>query len=308
MRRSGDSSVRIGAGAAHAVVECCDDPLSPSVAPNELLEHPGDLRLHIADKLFNALLHDPTGPAGVETEASSAVLFLLGCFEGVGSRAEPCVVLTKRSKLVRQPGDLCFPGGGVSLRVDPLLAPLLRLPRMPLRRWPHYRSWRQGAGDRRLPIVLTAALREAFEEMRLNPLGTSFLGLLPPQALSMRGRAIRPAVAWLDRPQRFQPNWEVDRVVVVPVRYLLDPSHYARLRVIFAPGLHVRHVPTVREFPCVLLKTPDGHDVLWGATYRIVNRLLALVFDFEEPALERLEERELHLDETYLDGRRGRGR
>jgi 8-oxo-dGTP pyrophosphatase MutT (NUDIX family) len=290
------------------VLECGDDPLSPPVTPDDLLEHPGDLRLRIADKLFDALLREPTGPAGVEAEASSAVLFLLGCFDDAAGRAEPCVVLTKRSKLVRQPGDLCFPGGGVSLRIDTLLAPLLRLPRMPLRRWSHYRPWRHGAGDRRLPIVLAAALREAFEEMRVNPLATSFLGLLPPQPLYMRGRAIRPAVAWLDRTQRFQPNWEVDRVVVVPMRHLLDPSHYARLRVTFAPGLHPGHQPAVREFPCVVLKAPQGHDLLWGATYRIVNRLLALVFDFEEPALEQLQERVLHLDETYLGASRDRNR
>jgi 8-oxo-dGTP pyrophosphatase MutT (NUDIX family) len=268
-----------------------------------LLSDPRGLRARIADALFEAHLEEGRTSQAGDFDASSAVLFLIGQLRAGAGAPEPCLVLNKRSRLVKQPGDLCCPGGGISRRWDPVLARTLGLPGMPLRRWPHYRAWRDGAGDRRLPLMLAAALREAFEEMRLNPLATTFLGLLPPQPLYLRGRAIRPAVSWLRRPQTFRPNWEVDKIVVVPLRTLLDPSNHARVLVHFAPGFDPGPSRPVREFPCVLLRDGDGEEILWGATWRIISRFLSLVFGFVEPPLDTLPGRELTLDEAYLSGR-----
>jgi len=229
---------------------------------------------------------------------------LLGQLRISQAPAEPSIVLNKRSRLVKQPGDLCCPGGGVSRSLDPWLARALEFPGMPLRRWPHYRDWRAGAGDRALPLMFAAALREAFEEMRLLPLNARFLGLLPPQPLYLRGRAIRPAVAWMPRRQRFRPNWEVDRIVVVPLRQLLDGSRYARLRVSFEM-VSDPQPSSPREFPCFRFHDNDGEELLWGATYRIVAKFLELAFGFTEPALDSLPERRLTLNDAYLAGSRG---
>ncbi len=270
-----------------------------------LLSDPRALRRRIADVLFEDHLRESGSADARAFEASSAVLFLLGWLRADGAGPEPCLVLNKRSTLVKQPGDLCCPGGGISREWDPVLAHALGLPGMPLRRWPHYRRWRDGEGDRRVPLILAAALREAFEEMRLNPFVTTFLGLLPAQPLYLRGRSIRPAVAWLHRPQTFHPNWEVDKIVIVPLRVLMDPSRYARLHVHYAPGFDPGASRPVREFPCVLLGDGDAEEILWGATWRIISRFLTLVFGFTEPALETLPGRELTLSASYLSGRVG---
>jgi hypothetical protein len=79
--------------------------------------------------------------------------------------------------------------------------------------------------------LLTGALREGFEEMKLDPFNPMLLGLLPPQGLRVMRGAIHPVVAWLRRPQPFRPNGEVDRVVMLPLRDLLDRSRHLRLKV-----------------------------------------------------------------------------
>lgn len=236
-----------------------------------------------------------------ELAVSSAVLLLL-CEQRTttGGSPEPCLILNKRSPDVRQPGDLCFPGGGISPRLDSMLSRLLRAPGSPLRRWPHYRRWRQEKRDPMLPLLAASALREAFEEMRLNPWGTTLLGLLPPQGLRVMKRAIHPVAAWLDRPQSFRPNWEVDRVVVLPIAELLDPCRHGRLRVRYDSG-----EPPVRdrlreEFGCFEF---DG-EILWGLTYRMVEQFLELVLDFSLPPMEARRSYQMVLADDYFTRKR----
>lgn len=110
----------------------------------------------------------------------SAVLFLLGQHDD----QTPYLILNKRSHRVRQPGDLCCPGGGVSPSVDALIAKSLYLPKTPLSRWPHQNWWRKHRyrDYKKLSLLLATALREGVEEMRLNPFGIRFLGPMPPPA------------------------------------------------------------------------------------------------------------------------------
>ena len=63
----------------------------------------------------------PDGPA--EYLKSSSVLLLLGnnCDPGQSYRG-PCFIFNKRSSKVKQPGDLCFPGGRINPRLDRFLA------------------------------------------------------------------------------------------------------------------------------------------------------------------------------------------
>ena len=170
----------------------------------------------------------------LDVDLSSAVLFLLGEFEQADGKGipEPCLILNKRSQQVRQPGDLCCPGGGIAPTKDALLASLLHLPGFPLRRWPHWLAWRRQcpAQASRLARLLATGLREAFEEMRLNPWMVTFLGPLPPQPLRMFRRVIYPMAVWIPRQQHFTLNWEVASVVRIPLRRLLQTSHYARFR------------------------------------------------------------------------------
>lgn len=232
----------------------------------------------------------------------SAVLFLLTSHRTTPDKApEPCLLLNKRSQKVLQPGDLCCPGGGVE-RVDRLLAPLMRLPQSPLRQWPQGRQWqaRDPNGAKALAVLLTTALREAYEEMRLNPICVSFLGPLPAQKLIMYERLIYPLAGWMPPHQRLKPNWEVERLVYIPLARMLEPANYARLKLSFSSDN--KHVRRKDEFPCFIHQGRQGREVFWGATFRIAMDFLNQVFGFQLPDLAHASILARHLGRTYLSG------
>lgn len=270
-----------------------------------LLENPAELTERIQRKIGALGLHEEltdTPPAGLKN--ASVVLFLVSrCVDEQG-RPEPCVILNKRSPQVPQGGDLCCPGGGISLRRDAFLARLLYLPGSPLRRWP-WRQRRHGGGA--LNVLLAAGLREAWEEMRLNPLRFNFLGMLPQQHLVMFDRVIYPLVGWAS-PQPLRPNWEVARIVHVPMRKLIDSHCYGRFRPIVAGTSGHGSVRPLRQddFPCFMHDDENGRELLWGATYRITQSFLNLVFDFTPPDIDRLPLASRRLDESYMNGSRWR--
>lgn len=238
---------------------------------------------------------------------SSAVLFPLGnhC---LGDGFEPCLLLNKRSEKVRQPGDLCCPGGSISPKVDRLLAKVLVFPGFPLARWPHWPVWRDRhpLQAHRLAVLLATSLRESLEEMRLNPMGVRFIGPLPEQRLVMFRRSIFPMAGWIGRQQRFFPNWEVEKIVRIPIRTLLDPANFRRYR------LHVKAPsaggsdPQAADYPFFVHQQADPPELLWGATYRIVIRFMEQVFDFTPPPMDTLSVVDGVLDENYLRGGRTR--
>jgi hypothetical protein len=236
---------------------------------------------------------------------SSAVLFLLGA----GPDREPLLILNKRSQHVRQPGDLCCPGGGISPSIDRIFARWLNLPTTPLSRWPHRSWWRRyrKIEFQKLALLLAAALREGFEEMRLNPLGVRFLGPMPVQHLVMFRRAIYPMVGWVNRQKRFYPNWEVEKIVAIPVATLFDAANYARFRITFKTG--TTGVPDMpyRDMPCFIHRLDGEDELLWGATYRITEQFLKTVFDYAPPAMPSLPVIHRRLGRHYLQGASPRG-
>lgn len=268
---------------------------------NDLLDHMQGRPEHIARRLNRSLGAEDVLPAvGENPPVPSVVLFLLA---PPWTRAEhgPCLILNKRSAHVRQPGDLCCPGGGIAPRLDGELARLLRLPGSPLARWPHWRRWQRRWPNPsvRLALHLATALREAAEEMRLNPLGVRFLGPMRPQHLVMFHRVIHPMVGWVGRQRRFFPNWEVEQIIRIPLGQLLDTRRYARYRLRMEGGGQ-RHV---QDFPCFRLAGPDGPEVLWGATYRIAGQFLETVFDFSPPPMETLPVVYGRMGSHYMTGR-----
>jgi 8-oxo-dGTP pyrophosphatase MutT (NUDIX family) len=239
--------------------------------------------------------------------ATSAVLLLLGrCRDAACGRGEICLILNQRSPRVRQAGDLCCPGGSVSPRFDFHFARLLGLPAAPLGRWPRWRSWRRQRPleARWLALYFATALREAFEEMRLNPLRVQFLGPLPHHRLVMFRRLIYPLVAWTPSQQRFKPNWEVERILGIPLRQLLAPEHYIRYRLTMALSSESEQPDLVREVPAFRFPAAGVPAILWGATYRITLDFLEMVFDFSPPAMAGLPLVSGYLGKTYLTGGR----
>lgn len=237
-----------------------------------------------------------------DSRSTSAVLFLLSerpSLNGLG--LEPCLVFNKRSKLVKQSGDLCFPGGGIDPAIDTWAAKLLGLPFFPLSRWPYWKQWQTQRREEaaRLSLLLAAALRESLEEMRLNPFGTRFIGPMPSQTLPSFQRVLYPMVVWIRSQRRFFPNWEVEKVVSIPVNDFLKPEKYVCYRLHFESSQN-GPFEAIQNFPGFLHEDGKETEVLWGATYRIVITFFKIVFGFSPPDINSLKVINGSRGETYF--------
>jgi hypothetical protein len=256
-----------------------------------LLQAPSALTKHIIRRLQMCNSGAPIFPTDdVDWPTASAVLFLLGRYPGKDKFfGQPCLILNKRSAKVRQPGDLCCPGGRVSPRLDAGLGKVLRLPMLPLARWPYWHLWRRKRAREAewLRLLLATGIRESVEEMRLNPFGLRFLGPLPAQPLFMFQRVIYPMAVWVSGQQRFFPNWEVEKIIYIPLRELLNPSRYVRyqLKIEFRSAASRKNT-----FACFRYEQKGMTELLWGATYRITAVFLDYVFGFVPPDLKTLPE------------------
>lgn len=274
-----------------------------------LLNDPEGLQSRIRERLSAGCgCQSLFSPDSCDRVRSSSVTLLLGLQDAEdGAVGEISIILNKRSRDVLQGGDLCCPGGTINSRLDACLAKALYLPGSPLSRWPHWsslkRSCPQEAGL--LSRLLATALRESWEEIRLNPLRISFLGPLPSQCLIVFRRVIHPMVAWVTRPQRFTLNWEVEKIVPIPLRSLLNRDNYARYCLEVPPQLGWRLPGRDHEFPCFLYWWQDSREILWGVTFRMVMSLLESVFGFSPPEGSDLPRVRGVLEAQYVQGRAG---
>jgi 8-oxo-dGTP pyrophosphatase MutT (NUDIX family) len=169
-------------------------------------------------------------PAGLIPEdgagRASAVLIALGEVD----RGPSVLLIQRAATLRRHAGQAAFPGGAV----DP--------------------------GDEH---HLAAALREAQEEVGLDPASVRPVAELPPLYLARSGYVVTPILAWWERPHRVvavDPA-EVARVAVVPLAELADPANRFVVRHpsgLVGPGFQA-----------------DGLFV-WGFTAALLDRLLTL--------------------------------
>ena len=108
-----------------------------------------------------------------------------------------------------------------------------------------------------------AALREAVEEVGLDPSGVDVLGTLPEVFIPRTGFRVVPVLAWWRRPSAVAPvdAHEVAAVERVGVAELADPA--VRLMV---------RVPDGRTSPAFRVRGM----LIWGFTAALVERLLAL--------------------------------
>ena len=271
----------------------------------EFFTNPRMLREHISGALQEKSLKGGGFPEDVfVSPMTSSVLFLLS--GQCNGDSEPCVVLNKRSSKVRQPGDLCFPGGRVAPRVDFFLSKVLRAPLSPLVRWRFWPQWRDHRREQadRLSLLLATSLRESVEEMRLNPFGVTFLGPMPSESLLMFRRVLYPMVVWIHRQKRFRPNWEVEKILYIPLRELLDHDAYACYRLRFIGTGAKGGQGYVQDFPCFRHRKNGEKEVLWGATFRIVMSFLETIFGFRVPPMGSLPVITNTLDERYTNGSR----
>ena len=115
---------------------------------------------------------------------------------GVIGRAEPSVILTRRTAHLRDhAGQISFPGG------------------------------RMEEDD---PDPAATALREAQEEIGLTAASCRILGELNPYD-TITGFRVFPIVAWVEPPVSFDPDpFEVEEVFEVPLGFVVDPTNHRR--------------------------------------------------------------------------------
>ena len=168
---------------------------------------------------------------------------LVALFEDGG---ETQVILTRRSSALRNHrGEIAFPGGRSDLGEDPI----------------------------------TTALREAEEEVGLSR-GLSVVGWLSPLVTLASASSIWPVIATLDEPPTLTPNPdEVETVFSVALRDLARDDSFIEerwRRTTTRPGADPEGF-----FPIYFFRVP--HDVIWGATARVLTELLCVALDVPWP-------------------------
>jgi 8-oxo-dGTP pyrophosphatase MutT (NUDIX family) len=172
-----------------------------------------------------------TGQLPTESRQAAALLLLYPHDTG------PAVALTVRaSGLARHPGQISLPGGAT----DP--------------------------GE----TLAEAALREASEEIGVDPTSVRILGELTPVHVIVSGFTLHPVVGLTDRRPEFAPApGEVEEVLEVSLEHLRDAS---RIR----QGTRIREGVAI-EYPYFDLL---GHQV-WGATAMVLGEFICLLTDTE---------------------------
>ena len=146
---------------------------------------------------------------------------------------ETHLVLTRRTDaLENHRGQISFPGGSIDAGED----------------------------------AVAAALREAMEELGVDPHSLDVLGRLSPLYIPPSAFCIYPVVAAAGEPPAFTPNGdEVAEVLEVPLRHLLAPATRC------AETWELRGEPVRVPFYAV------GAHKVWGATAMVLCELLALL-------------------------------
>jgi 8-oxo-dGTP pyrophosphatase MutT (NUDIX family) len=122
-----------------------------------------------------------------------------------------------------------------------------------------------GAIDPEDSDPLAAALRETEEEVGIAPADVQVLGALDDVHTPVSGFVITPFVGLIPYPYPLQLNArEIDELVLVPLATFRDPG---RLRVEERAGR-----------PLPLLYYDCGQYEVWGATARIINSFINIVF------------------------------
>ncbi|NWF54242.1 MAG: CoA pyrophosphatase [Syntrophaceae bacterium] len=244
-----------------------------------------------------------------EKFAGGAVLLPLFFREGgkSGKQApgEYVFLLNKRSQKVLQPGDLCAPGGGIHPFLDSLTQKLLRLKLLPGIGGPGLGpARRRGREDYdQILFLLGNALRESWEELRLSPFNVEFLGPLPTYPLSSRRWIIFPLVGRVKHSWKPRLSWEVEKIIPIPLSAFFKPENYAIYSLAVPEKLMAQGIPSPWEFPCLVHRQGGEEDILWGATFKVIQTFFQIVLNFPFPSPDPQRVIRRSLASNYLTGR-----
>jgi 8-oxo-dGTP pyrophosphatase MutT (NUDIX family) len=241
-----------------------DDVLAGAPAPWSVLDEKfrqGFTLAHVVERLRAGERHLDGWPVPGDPQEMEAVMdatsrpivnraaVLLAFFEEEG---ETYVVLTRRATTLRSHrGEIALPGG----RTD---------------------------GDE---TPVETALREAHEEVGIDPASVTPIGWLSPIVTFASGSALWPVIGVLGgRPNLVTDPAEVDRAFSVSLKDLVADGAFLEerwRRTVPRPGADVDGY-----FPIYFFAVPG--DVIWGATARVLTELLCLVTGVAWPDAERV--------------------
>ena len=167
-------------------------------------------------------------PSGIEPKAAAVLIPLLR------RERELHVLYTRRSeRLASHRGEVAFPGGRF---------------------------------DRRDPHLLAAALREAHEEVGIEPQAVEVLGTFEGRRTHSTNIVVTPFVGVVHGTPDLRPDpKEVAEIFEVPLKALADPRYR---------GAHLWHRNgATSQRPAILYQG----QVIWGLTYELTVRLLELI-------------------------------
>ncbi len=213
--------------------------------------------------------------------------------------------LTKRSRRVSQAGDLACPGGILHESLDAFLRKIVTNGMIPLLRNKAGRLARErdALTYRTITLFLATALREAWEEIGINPFHVHYLGALPSYSLSRQRRTIFPLVCYINKQTAVTLNHEVEYILDIPVAAFFDAENYGSLNTEVDADAHIPGEP--REvLPCLIYKDEKrGENILWGATFFIVISFLQTICNFELPRWQDRRIVRKKLDSHYISGK-----
>lgn len=190
----------------------------------------------------------PQGILGQEYSFQSAVFLPLVEFGG-----ETCVLFEKRAADMKmQPGEICFPGGGIDATDQS----------------PAY-----------------AAIRETSEELGVKE---SDIQLIAPLDIfvSPFGAIIYPYAGYIHNPEQIKLNPdEVEETFNVPLDFLLNQQpieHKLSFKLDFPENYPFELVPGGRDYPYRRAFMPQQFyiwedRIIWGLTARILHHFLGLI-------------------------------
>ena len=114
--------------------------------------------------------------------------------------------------------------------------------------------------------VRDAALREAFEEVGLDPAAVRVAGALSPLYITVSNFAIHPVAGVAESTPRLRPSAaEVARLLPAPLAVLADPANLRR-------GTRWRG-----DLPCDVPYFEVRNERVWGATAMVLAELLTML-------------------------------
>ena len=98
-------------------------------------------------------------------------------------------------------------------------------------------------------------------------------------------------------------SWEVEKIVSIPLETFFHPGNYAVYSLEVPEHLIAQGIPNPCEFPCLVYKENGEEEILWGATFEVIQTFFRIVFDFSFPTSDM--QRVVHkpLAANYLSGR-----